>query len=162
MINSRLHSHNYTFDSRWVSVYVWAFVSIWVSIYLHLGIWVGEETKWMGSSLIKKCKTMCHSLSLSEVEPVNIFLGKLTLGRQEAECRQMAVVVGKMTDKPSFPSSGYENLGNGMQINSFTLIVKKKNRIFTHLTKMSKIIQTSSFFSVISKYLYMVSPQSHF
>lgn len=75
----------------------------------------------MGSSLIKKCKTMCHSLSLSEVEPVNIFLG-----RQEAECRQMVVVVGKMTDKPSFPSSGYENLGNGMQINSFTLIVKKK------------------------------------
>lgn len=125
MINSRLHGHNnYTFDSRWVSVYIWAFVSIWVSICLRLGIWVGEETKWMGSSLINK--TMCHSLSLPEVEPVNIFLGKLTLGRQEAEWRQMVAVVGKTTDKPSFPSSGYENLGNGMQINSFTLIVKKK------------------------------------
>lgn len=76
---------------------------------------------------------MCHSLSLPEVQPVNIFLGKLTLGRQEAEWRQMVAVVGKTTDKPSFPSSGYENLGNGMQINSFTLIVKKKKKdIYTY------------------------------
>lgn len=39
----------------------------------------------MRSSLTKKCKTMCHSLSLPEVEPVNVFLERLTLGRQEAE-----------------------------------------------------------------------------
>lgn len=54
----------------------------------------------------------------------------------------MGAVVGIMTDEPSSPSSGYENLGNGMQVNSFTLIVvkKKKKDIYTHSTKMSKII----------------------
>lgn len=79
----------------------------------------------MSLSLIKKCKTMCHSLSLPEVEPVSIFLEKLTPGRKEAVRKHMVAVGGIITDKPSFPSSGYENLGNGMQINSFILILKK-------------------------------------
>lgn len=37
----------------------------------------------MSLSLIKKCKTVCHSLSLLEVEPVNVFLEMLILGRKE-------------------------------------------------------------------------------
>lgn len=43
----------------------------------------------MSLSLIKKCKTICHSLSLPEVEPVNIFLEMLTLGRKEVVRREM-------------------------------------------------------------------------
>lgn len=86
----------------------------------------------MGSSLIKKCKTMCHSLSLLEVEPVNIFLEKLTLGRQEAERRQMVAVVGKTTDKPSFPTSGYEIWVTECKLILSPLWQKKKKDIYTY------------------------------
>lgn len=106
---------------RWVSVYIWVFVSIWVSIYLCVGSWVGEEATWMSLSLIKKCKTICHSLSLPEVEPVNIFLEMLTLGRKEEVWREMVAVVGIMTDSHHFFPRLW-NLGNWMQIHSFILV----------------------------------------
>lgn len=70
--------------------------------------------------------------------------------------------MGIMTDEPSSPSSGYENLGNGMQVNSFTLIVKKK-RIFAHTRPTcQRSYRLLHSLSVISKYLFMVRPQNHF
>lgn len=68
----------------------------------------------------------------------------------------MGAVVGIMTDEPSSPSLGYENLGNGMQVNSFTLIVKKKGGIFTHTRpRCQRSYRLLHSLSVISKYLFV-------
>lgn len=63
------------FAPRWVFVYTCMCISMWVSIYLCVDIRVGELAKWMSLSLMKTCKTICHSLSGPGLGPVNIFLG---------------------------------------------------------------------------------------